>query len=158
MMSEHLIGIHGCPTLTVTSVWAKRTDFPVNLTLTRDAGDGATALKAVQMCNSLPGSTQDTGASCAPGQVWIEAVPFALIINSYNHFNTPNKLSCTFNNSEIPWAGSNMAATANSNHPGGINVAMADGSVKFIRDTINVQTWWALGSRNNGEVISADQY
>jgi prepilin-type N-terminal cleavage/methylation domain-containing protein/prepilin-type processing-associated H-X9-DG protein len=158
LMSEHLIGIQGCPTLAVNSKDAKRTDFPVNLTLTRDAGDSATALQAVQMCNTLPGSTLDTGASCAPGQVWIEAVPFALIINSYNHFNTPNKLSCTFNAGEIPWAGSNMAATANSNHPGGVNVSFADGSVKFLRDSINVQTWWALGSRNLGEVLSADSY
>ena len=29
---------------------------------------------------------------------------------------------------------------------------MADGSVKFIKNTINPQTWWALGSRNLGEV------
>ena len=48
--------------------------------------------------------------------------------------------------------------TANSNHPGGVNVGFADGSVKFIKDSINLQTWWAIGSRNLGEVVSSDSY
>ena len=39
-----------------------------------------------------------------------------------------------------------------------VNTLMADGSVKFTKDTINVLTWQALGSRNGGEVISADAY
>jgi len=47
---------------------------------------------------------------------------------------------------------------ANSNHSGGVNVCMADGSVKFIKDSISMQTWMALGTRNGGEVVSADSY
>ena len=39
-----------------------------------------------------------------------------------------------------------------------VNVLFCDGSVKAIKSTISVNTWWALGSRNGGEVISADQY
>jgi hypothetical protein len=35
---------------------------------------------------------------------------------------------------------------------------MADGSVKAIKSTIAVQTWWALGTRAGNEVISADAY
>ena len=35
---------------------------------------------------------------------------------------------------------------------------MGDGSVKFIKDSINQATWWALGTRNGGEVISSDSY
>jgi prepilin-type N-terminal cleavage/methylation domain-containing protein/prepilin-type processing-associated H-X9-DG protein len=49
-------------------------------------------------------------------------------------------------------------ANASSNHPGGANVMFGDGSVKFIKDSINMQTWWALGTRNSGEVISSDSY
>ena len=45
-----------------------------------------------------------------------------------------------------------------SNHPGGINFAMADGSVKFIKDTINPVVYRALGTRNLGEVISSDAF
>ena len=54
--------------------------------------------------------------------------------------------------------GFNDAITATSNHPGGVNVCFADGSVRFIKDSVNVQTWWALGSRNQNEVVSSDSY
>ncbi len=43
-------------------------------------------------------------------------------------------------------------------HPGGGNFAMADGSVKFVKSSINLATYRALGTRNLGEVVSADQY
>jgi prepilin-type processing-associated H-X9-DG protein len=43
-------------------------------------------------------------------------------------------------------------------HPGGVNSLMGDGSVKFMKNTINPVTWIALGSISSGEVISADQY
>ncbi|MFO0950723.1 MAG: DUF1559 domain-containing protein [Isosphaeraceae bacterium] len=45
-----------------------------------------------------------------------------------------------------------------STHPGGINVVMCDGSVKFIKNTINTATWWGLATIRGGEVISADAY
>jgi len=45
-----------------------------------------------------------------------------------------------------------------SYHSGGCNVALADGSVRFLKSSTNVQTVWALGTRNNGEAISADAY
>ena len=45
-----------------------------------------------------------------------------------------------------------------SRHPGGANFAFADGSVKFLKNTINRLTYCALGSRNGGEVISADAF
>ncbi len=47
---------------------------------------------------------------------------------------------------------------ASSTHPGGANVLFGDGSVKFIKSSISYQTWWSLGTRNGGEVISADAY
>jgi prepilin-type N-terminal cleavage/methylation domain-containing protein/prepilin-type processing-associated H-X9-DG protein len=45
-----------------------------------------------------------------------------------------------------------------SNHPGGANVAMADGSARFVKSSISMPTWWGLGTKSNGEVISADSY
>ena len=72
-------------------------------------------------------------------------------------FNTllpPNKLCCAF-------GGTAMGAAIkplSSYHPGGVNAAFADGSVRFFKETVNPQTWTALGTRNSGEVVSADAY
>jgi prepilin-type N-terminal cleavage/methylation domain-containing protein/prepilin-type processing-associated H-X9-DG protein len=49
-------------------------------------------------------------------------------------------------------------SNASSNHPGGANVAMCDGSCRFIKSSISMMTWWALGTKANGEVISSDSY
>jgi prepilin-type N-terminal cleavage/methylation domain-containing protein/prepilin-type processing-associated H-X9-DG protein len=43
-------------------------------------------------------------------------------------------------------------------HPGGSNFAFADGSVHFLKNSINLRTYCALGSRAGGEVISSDAY
>jgi prepilin-type processing-associated H-X9-DG protein len=45
-----------------------------------------------------------------------------------------------------------------SNHPGGCNMLFADGSVHFLKTTIDPFTYNALGSRNGGEIIGADAY
>ena len=45
-----------------------------------------------------------------------------------------------------------------SHHPGGVNMVFGDGSVRFIKNTINLFTWRALGTTRGGEVVSADQY
>jgi prepilin-type N-terminal cleavage/methylation domain-containing protein/prepilin-type processing-associated H-X9-DG protein len=45
-----------------------------------------------------------------------------------------------------------------SHHPGGCNFLFVDGSVHFLKQTINMFTYCALGSRNGGEVISSDSY
>jgi len=43
-------------------------------------------------------------------------------------------------------------------HSGGGNVALCDGSVRFLKQTTALQTIWALGSRAQGEAISQDSY
>ena len=43
-------------------------------------------------------------------------------------------------------------------HPGGVNVAFADGSVKFIKNSISPLTWRGLGTRAGTEIISGDAY
>jgi len=45
-----------------------------------------------------------------------------------------------------------------SYHPGGANIALCDGSVRFLKSTTALQVMWGLGSRNGGEVVSADAY
>ncbi len=51
-----------------------------------------------------------------------------------------------------------MSLSASSLHPGGVNALFADGSVRFIKNSIAPTTWTALGTIAGGEVISSDQY
>jgi prepilin-type N-terminal cleavage/methylation domain-containing protein/prepilin-type processing-associated H-X9-DG protein len=48
--------------------------------------------------------------------------------------------------------------SANSMHPGGANFVFADGSVHFLKSSISMNTYWALGTKAGGEVISSDSY
>ncbi len=54
----------------------------------------------------------------------------------------------------------NLAANGDacSFHPGGVNMLMGDGSVRFIKNSINPYTWWSLATIQGGEVISADAF
>ena len=47
---------------------------------------------------------------------------------------------------------------ASSRHPGGVNVLLCDGSVRFVKDTINNVAWWGISTKAGNETISADQY
>jgi prepilin-type N-terminal cleavage/methylation domain-containing protein/prepilin-type processing-associated H-X9-DG protein len=69
----------------------------------------------------------------------------------YYHGSPPNSRSCMFPPQRI-------STTANSRHPGGVNVTMGDGSVRFFKSTVSLPTWRAVGTRNGGEVISSDSY
>ena len=79
----------------------------------------------------------------------------------FNTIVTPNSKAfawsaCRYNGGG--WPDQATYANASSAHPGGVNALMGDGSVKFIKDSISQATWWALGTRANGEVITSDAY
>jgi len=67
--------------------------------------------------------------------------------------------ACPINTPRVA-AGSSAFAiyefSAGSMHTGGANFMFADGSVRFLRDTISAQTYAALGSRQGGEVVTLD--
>jgi prepilin-type N-terminal cleavage/methylation domain-containing protein/prepilin-type processing-associated H-X9-DG protein len=48
--------------------------------------------------------------------------------------------------------------TMSSFHSGGGNVGMCDGSVRFLKSSTNMLTVWKLASRNQGEVVGADEF
>jgi prepilin-type N-terminal cleavage/methylation domain-containing protein/prepilin-type processing-associated H-X9-DG protein len=78
---------------------------------------------------------------------------------SYSHTTTPNRRSCWYSDVDgRPWAGVASVVAASSRHPGGANTAFCDGSVKFIKSTVNPVSWASLGTRNGSEVISGDAY
>ncbi len=52
----------------------------------------------------------------------------------------------------------NSGGQARSLHPGGVNIGLGDGSVRFIKNSISNVTWFSLIVSNDGRIISADQY
>jgi len=66
-----------------------------------------------------------------------------------NHGDTTYKPPCTATGTQ---AASHAAAF--SNHTGGVNVAMGDGSVRFVSNSINITAWRAMGTMSGGEVVS----
>ena len=72
----------------------------------------------------------------------------------YNHVAVPNQYTC--GGIGFPGTMSNMAmqVSPGSYHPGGVNVCMGDGSVRFVPDAIDLNTWRALGTRRGSEALS----
>lgn len=69
--------------------------------------------------------------------------------SNYNHTLEPNS---TIPDCACPSTTANCGlVAARSNHPGGVNVGFMDGSVKFLSQSIHLETWRALGSRAGGE-------
>jgi prepilin-type N-terminal cleavage/methylation domain-containing protein/prepilin-type processing-associated H-X9-DG protein len=73
---------------------------------------------------------------------------------TYNHVATPNTISCAGTGYVGNMSNMAMQIPPSSNHGGGVNVLFGDGSVHFISDNIDLQTWRALGTINGGEVIN----
>jgi len=164
LFSERLIGINTSTGAVVTSSgpYAKRGLYVVNYPGAYNTQSASIALQGLQACKAVPNNTPDNGYTSMNGGFWHANYPWGIEMSLYNHFNTPNGLSCvspsdTAGGSNI-WGGTTGMITPNSNHPGGVNVAFTDGSVKFIKDSVGPQAWWAIGTRNQGEVVSSDAY
>jgi len=113
-------------------------------------------LQFLAACKNLPPGTK--AQSSTMGYQWWSSFP-AYVNSNFNHVGTPNSRQCQSSAKLDSW-GMDVYGTAspNSMHPGGVNVGFADGSVRFVKDSINPQTWWALGTRASGEVVSSDSY
>ena len=48
--------------------------------------------------------------------------------------------------------------TPTATTPAAANFLFADGSVHFLKSSIAIKTYWALGTKANGEIISSDSY
>jgi prepilin-type N-terminal cleavage/methylation domain-containing protein/prepilin-type processing-associated H-X9-DG protein len=119
-------------------------------------------LAFVQSCLAMPGTTPARNTS-ANGIWWVAAYPWHTVVNDYSHNGPPNSVECQnpseyFGASWLSLVGPTGSAPPNSNHPGGVNLCFADGSVRFVKDSVSLQAWWGLGTRAGGEAISADSY
>ena len=105
-----------------------------------------------QTCTALP--TGSPPLTSVQGISWSLA---DMCCTTYNHVSTPNRSSCAgFPNKGM--VNMSMQVPPSSLHPGGVNVLFGDGSVRFLKDTVSLPTWRALGTRDGGEAISADAY
>jgi prepilin-type N-terminal cleavage/methylation domain-containing protein/prepilin-type processing-associated H-X9-DG protein len=107
--------------------------------------------------NPTPGS--QTGINNEKGFRWAEDMGGMTLFNT---IVPPTSSQYTFTYCGLGFGNNNATdqgyQNANSNHPGGANFLFADGSVHFVKSTINIKTYWALGTRAQGEIVSSDSY
>ena len=159
LFSERLTGLYGNPKVTHSSPDSKRAIFAAASGAAPDGQSAANTLTFIGSCKQVP-STATSVRSNGNGYAWIAGYPLHIAVTSYNHVGAPNSTTCQ-NPSDSSWlsfSGPAGSAPPTSNHSGGVNVGFTDGSVHFIKDSVNLQTWWALGTRRGGEVISSSSY
>ena len=105
------------------------------------------------------------GTPAWPGDIRVTSGAFVIPRLNAPPDKTGNVIDQCFANAIVPPDWIDVPACLNlgqwafrSLHPGGANFAFADGSVKFIKETLNRNIYRALGTRAGGEVIGADQY
>jgi prepilin-type processing-associated H-X9-DG protein len=108
----------------------------------------ASADEALQMCRAVNLLDLTKQGNSNGGAPWMSDGHTS---TRYYHASPPNSRSCMFPPQRI-------STTANSRHPGGVNVGLADGSIRFVKSTVNLPAWRALGTRNGGEVIGSDSF
>lgn len=81
------------------------------------------------------------------GRSWASGSP--LVAPTYMHVQTPNSVIGHYNTSMDE---GDFVVTPSSQHAGGINMTMADGSTQFVSDTVDQHVWWAMGSRDDGRI------
>ncbi len=114
---------------------------------------------AMQLCNSL--TLINTSSGSGPGQQnWSWKGEWWMFggTSIYSHTNTPNRTSCAYSDIGQDGRGTITMASASSNHPGGVNVLFGDGSVHFVKSTVNFIAWYGISTPSGGETISADSY
>jgi prepilin-type N-terminal cleavage/methylation domain-containing protein len=165
LVSERLLGIHS-PYPSSVAALGQANFNRCSIHSPTGAAQNSGPLVALQMQQSCGGASTFI-RFCGSAEQWLSGFPEWLMWQSYNHFGTPNQINCTNTADPQDPGGSPLvgyyvtplgSAPPGSNHPGGVNEAFSDGSVHFIKNSVAPNAWWALGSRNLGEVISSDQY
>ena len=68
-------------------------------------------------------------------------------MTTFNTYMTPNNEVPDVHRNGLGWF------AARSNHQRGVNAALADGSTRFVAQTVDLMTWRSLGTVNGGEVV-----
>jgi prepilin-type N-terminal cleavage/methylation domain-containing protein/prepilin-type processing-associated H-X9-DG protein len=133
-------------------------------------GNGTPNPRTDMFMMSVTGSLDDTYRACR-GMADSMAMPLLsqqgatwsmgeMVSTTYNHVAPPNNRTCAGMDAtmmgSMSMAGMPVQIPPSSYHPGGANLLLGDGSVRFIKDSIDLRVWRALGTRNGGEVVSGD--
>ena len=92
------------------------------------------------------------------GNSFYDGFTTALPPNTMSPAGTPALDSDMSSEDEDDGGPTYASVTSRSYHPGIVNALFADGSVHFVKNSINFPTWRALGTVGGGEVISSDSY
>ncbi len=158
MFSEHLIGLAGNPAVRIGSPDQSRAIFPSGVSVTINQNDPTQSLALINACKALTPATAMVQTNLV-GYNWTLAYPWRYCSNRYNHVGTPNTPMCNATNAfDGSWGSAQDSLPPSSKHSGGVNIGFADGSVKFIKNSISLATWWGIGTRNQGEVVDANAY
>jgi len=111
--------------------------------------------------NYTPGASTHTFTKAGrldEGTKFSNGWPFAGYDSSqYNHVAPPNWSGQDCGVNFIPDTPNEHAIiSARSSHPGVVVVAFGDGHTAIVNDSIDLETWRAIGSRNGSEVVSGD--
>jgi len=77
--------------------------------------------------------------------------PYSATSATYMQYLPNGKYTNASNTQKLPYAW-----TMGSKHPGGMNMLFGDGSVRFIKDSINPVNWFAIQTISGGEIVSSD--
>jgi prepilin-type N-terminal cleavage/methylation domain-containing protein/prepilin-type processing-associated H-X9-DG protein len=88
------------------------------------------------------------------GVAWYTAAWHSYRDIMYNHTRTPNdpRPDCLSKTRKL------AIMAPSSHHSGGVNLLFCDGSVRFVSDSVDQRTWWALGSRSCREPVSQAEF
>ena len=72
---------------------------------------------------------------------------------TYSHTQPPNRRACVYSDIGMDWRGASHMIGASSLHPGGVNVLFADGSVRFVKSSVNYVIWYGIATYSGNEVV-----
>lgn len=102
--------------------------------------------EAVNLCNAVDINNLSNQFPLFMGAPWVNGQ------HVFQHVMPPNSRSCGF------FTALRAVMPPSSRHPGGVNLLMGDGSVRFVKSSVNLAPWRALGTIAGGETISADSF
>ena len=145
LLSESLLG--SATNLTATPIAQLPKPYRVMANVTAGRSRVGTAPGGVSPMFTEADITTATSWQADRGFPWIWGQASATLFNSYLPPNATLPDAFAHNRG---WF------AARSNHTGGVNAALADGSVRLVRDSIEPTTWRAATTRTGGEVITLD--